>query len=107
MTVQIDYRVAGDTGPDIVKTLSGTGSLTGVASVTAYITRNRETGASLPATVSNPATRQITTNIGAWLATARSGDWKIKYRVTFTSTAKQTWESARADVIRVGRNPAP
>jgi hypothetical protein len=106
MTQQIDNRVSGDTGPDIVRTLSGTGSLTSVSSITAYITRHRETTVALPAVVSNPALRQITTNIGGWLATARSGDWKVKYRVTFTSTAKQTWESDRPDIIRVGRNPA-
>lgn len=107
MTQQIDLRVAGDTGPDIVRTLSGTGSLTSVSSITAYIYRNRETTASLPAVVSNPASRQVTLDIGAWLPTARSGDWNVKYRVTFTSTEKQTWESARADIIRVGRNPTP
>jgi hypothetical protein len=106
MTAQIFERTAGDSGPDIVKVLSGTGSLTAVSTVLAYVYRKREPTTTIVATVTNPSTRTVSADMSTWLPTARSGDWKIKYRVTFTDTEKQTWEPGRPDVIRVGKNPA-
>lgn len=106
MTVQIFPRVAGDTGPPVDDVLEGVTDLTSVTSITAYLYRKRETTAALPVTIVDPVARQVRISLSSWLPTARSGDWSFKYRATFASNDKWTWESARADVIRVGKDPA-
>ena len=107
MTVQIFQRVSGDTGPPIIDTLEGVSDLSSVASIIAIIYRNRETTGTAAVTVTSAPLRTINVNLSTWLPTARSGDWKIKYRVLFASTDQWTWESGRADVIRVAKNPLP
>lgn len=106
MTVQIFERVKGDTGPPIEDVLDGVNDLTTVASITAYLYRKRETTATIVASITNATTREISVPLTAWLPTARSGDWRIKYRATFQNAQKWTWESGRADVVRVGKDPA-
>lgn len=106
MTVQIFERVAGDTGPPIEDTLYGIDDLTQATGVVAYLHRRRETTTAIVVTIVNAATNEISVPLTTWLPTVRPGDWKIKYRVTFVSADKWTWESGRPDVVRVAPDPA-
>jgi hypothetical protein len=107
MTVQIFERRSGDTGPPINDILDGVTDLNNATGIVAALTRNREPSGSCPVTVVDPITREVEVDLSAWLPTARNGDWKINYVVTFASLDRWTWESGRADVVRVGRNPMP
>lgn len=108
MTVQIFQRVSGDTGPPIQDTLiGGVADLGNVTGIVAYLKRLREPTGVCPVAIINSATKEIEVDLSAWLPTARNGDWGIKYKVTFASADQWTWESGRADVVRVGRNYEP
>jgi hypothetical protein len=108
MTKQIFERTSGDTGPPIQDNLiGGVDNLSNVTLIVAYLRRKRETTGVCPVAIKDTLTKEIETDLSAWLPTARNGDWRIKYKVTFASGDQWTWESGRADVVRVGPNYEP
>jgi hypothetical protein len=113
VTVKIFERVSGDTGPDIEDVIDLDVDLATADTVTAVLYRNREATSEAPVAVVDVATNTIATDLGEWLPTARSGDWKIKYRVGWFDSHRfvysQQWTSnpGRPAIIRVGRNPIP
>lgn len=106
MTVQIFERVAGDTGPPIIDVLYGVVDLVPAASITTFLYRRRMPTFAIPGTTWIAATRQITVPMTAFLPTALHGDWRMKHRVLWIDTNKWTWESGRADILRVAPDPA-
>lgn len=92
---------AGDVGDTRVVRLDGIANLSTVASIVAFVRRNR-TKATLTATVLDADARTITVNLGSWLAAGpERGEWDIEYQVTMANGNVITWPNEDYDTIKV------
>lgn len=98
-------RVAGDVNDTITAQLAGVETLTGVDTIVAHVKRTGTTAVTLPATVTDAATRTVTAELGAetgWLATVAEGVvYRVEWEATYIDGSKVTWPSRGTDTLTI------